>query len=357
MRAELPNFNGEEPTFNVGDTSESQLCKILNWYSNTLNSEEAKEYLITYLRNQNYDAKSLRQIQSAYTPTTLGWLARIATRCPELPEKYKSHLSETVATILANTLEADEVVIPKYVPDIQKKIEEQVSSYIIMIDEQIDLFIETGKSDFDFLRILQRDNVKAIQTKKILEHYSNGLLKELQETSEKKCAQLIEAYGYLNKRLKPLLEFVKQIVGAATVWEEQVRLASSRKPRKKKVKTAEQLTEKMQYRKECAEYNLVSTEPKKIIGANMLWLFDTKKRTLALYLCDNVHGFSVKGSKLLNFDQKLSVEKKLRKPQETIKQVLEASKPASKKLFSAIKAKEKVATGKIKSDMIILRVL
>jgi hypothetical protein len=65
---------------------------------------------------------------------------------------------------------------------------------------------------------------------------------------------------------------------------------------------------------------------------------------------------SIKGSTIQNFAESKSVCKTLRKPDVTIQELLKAGKVALRNIITDIRATEKVLTGRINADTILLRV-
>jgi hypothetical protein len=131
----------------------------------------------------------------------------------------------------------------------------------------------------------------------------------------------------------------------------------TRKPRKRKPKTAEQIVSKVNYLKEDKIYGFSSIEPSKIIGTNQLWVFNVKLRKIGVYFAQDAAGLSIKGSTILNFDDKLSVAKTVRKPKETVMEILKSGKAAIKTTFAKLNSKQTSLTGRINSDTILLRII
>jgi hypothetical protein len=166
--------------------------------------------------------------------------------------------------------------------------------------------------------------------------------------------QLKEAYGHWKKsKLKKYMEFVKSIVSTAD--QQSVAVKIERKPRKKKVKPAAVLAAKLQYKAEDTEYNLTSIKPVDVVGAQQLWYFNTRYRTLSVLTALGPAGLSIKGTTVTGFDEKTSVSKKLRKPKEVLSTVIEAGKVPLKSLMGQIKSKAVKAKGRINSEVVLLR--
>jgi hypothetical protein len=102
---------------------------------------------------------------------------------------------------------------------------------------------------------------------------------------------------------------------------------------------------------------LTSIEPKGIIGASQLWVYNTKTRNLSVYHAVDRDGLSVRGSTLTGFDEAVSITKKLRKPEQVIPQVLNLAKVPLRQIMKDLTTTEQKATGRINTDTILLRVL
>jgi hypothetical protein len=140
---------------------------------------------------------------------------------------------------------------------------------------------------------------------------------------------------------------------------------ANRKPRKKKPISKDKLVSKLQYSKEDTKYNLKSIDPKDIITAEQLWVFNTKTRKLGIYVASVLDprglnregtGLSVKGTSVQGFDPEKSVQKTLRKPEEQLSEFMKCGPVKSKTFFSEIKSMEIALTGRINPDTILLKV-
>ena len=99
-----------------------------------------------------------------------------------------------------------------------------------------------------------------------------------------------------------------------------------------------------------------SIDPEKIIGANTLWVWDTKYGKLGTYIAKSDEQLSIKGSTIQNFDASSSIQKKIRRSEEKIlSQLLLAGKVTQRKILDGIKTLEKPLTGRINSYTILIR--
>jgi hypothetical protein len=197
-------------------------------------------------------------------------------------------------------------------------------------------------------------DAKGARTKFIIEHFKTRRV-EYDVALTTDDADLKEAYSNFTKpQLKKLIAYCDQvIVDGMKIAGEAVK---TRKPRKRKSKSADQLIAKLNYAKDFAELKLVSIDPKTIISASSLWVYNTKTRKLGVYHALDAAGLNIKGSTIQNFAESKSVQKKLRKPEVTLPELLKAGKVALRNVLTDIRAVESVLTGRINTDTILLRV-
>jgi hypothetical protein len=128
-------------------------------------------------------------------------------------------------------------------------------------------------------------------------------------------------------------------------------------PRKKKAKPVDKIVEKLQFKKEDNGFKIVSINPADIVGGSQLWVFNTKTRKLGVYNSSDSIGLSVKGTSITNFDEKTSTQKTIRKPEVVLPQCLKGGKIVLRKLLPEINAVEQELTGRINSDIVLLRII
>ena len=241
----------------------------------------------------------------------------------------------------------------KNVVSIQDRINNKASELIAEIEEQIDILMVNGTNSFNIGNWLRQNNVKPQIASKIAAYY-RPLYIELYDAFEGKDKELKEAYRHLKKlQLKNRVEFVRSILAAAEA--RSIAERASRKPRKKKEKPAAVLAAKVQYLAECKDYNIASIKPAEIVGAQQLWVFNAKTRNLTVINAMSHAGLSIKGTTIIGFDEKTSVTKKLRKPEQTLEILKAGSKIVLRKLMDNIKCKPAAAKGRLNTDTVILR--
>jgi len=353
---------GGEPVWDLKKDI-SQIGSLLNWYSQNKNSTDGQKYFVQYFKRENKPALEIKHLEKLkpWEIGTHGWLARIVALTEPRPEELVKKLDEKYATLIAGIVpEVPEVVeVKKELPNIQDRLQEQLSEYMSEVEGWIDDFFENKfESKIVPFEWFKEKQIKPLQIKNLSEHYKNHNLAELKLAQSGKDDQLVEAYEFLGKSgLKKIIGFIETIIEGADKWYDISKQLSSlgRKPRIKKTKPAIKQIAKLKYLKESGEFK--SIDPIKVIGAEQLWVYNVKYRTLGVYVCSNPHGFQIKGCTILNFDEKESSAKKLRKPEEVIPKVLEAGKVALRKILPTVRAKEKKLTGRINKDTILIKVI
>jgi hypothetical protein len=154
--------------------------------------------------------------------------------------------------------------------------------------------------------------------------------------------------------LKKITAFYQEIVSACDMLGQEAKV--NRKPRAKKVVPADKLVAKLKYQKTNEQLKLVSVNPADIVGAKELWVYNTKSRKLGKYVADEYKDLSIKGTSITGYNETLSVQKTLRKPEEQIKEFKAAGKVQLRKFLDDIKAVDIKLNGRINEEVLLLKV-
>jgi hypothetical protein len=180
-------------------------------------------------------------------------------------------------------------------------------------------------------------------------------IKSFEELKSLKDEQLKEAYSHLSKaNLKKITQFYQEVVSACDMLAAEAKV--NRAPRAKKSVPAEKIVAKLKYLKSNEPLKLVSVNPTDIISSKELWVYNIKSRKLGKYVAKEYAELSVKGTSITNFDENLSVQKTLRKPEEQLKEFKDAGKVALRKFLEDIKAVDIKLNGRISEEVILLKV-
>lgn len=348
-------FSGGEPTWKNGEQS---IVKALNWYNYHSDSSDSKKYTIQYLKEIKESKETIDAIERASEDLflNLGFVCRIKQRGGPLTEKNNEWINSMIHSIKNKTQKTQKTKTIETKPvSIQERIQEKSKEIIGEIESVIDdCFLVRDFTAIDPYEIMQSLSVKGVHANHIISFFSKRE-KEYEEVIKSKDAQIIEGYSNFSKKeLKEYLAYIKKIISDAEKVSQVTKL--TRAPRKKKSKPVDKIIAKLQFKKEDSDFKIASVNPSDIVGCSQLWVFNTKTRNLGVYNAIDSSGLSVKGTTILNFNEQTSIQKKVRKPDTILPNLLKAGKIALKKVLPDINSVEQKLTGRINSDTILLRV-
>ena len=198
-----------------------------------------------------------------------------------------------------------------------------------------------------------------------LERYPTaGQLKKMSEYEADQWLQLKEGLGHLKKAdIKNYRIAIGELMSALDFVIDSAK--ATRKPRKPKVYSADKLVAKLKFCKVDEKYKLASIDPAQIIGANELWVFNTKTRKIGKYIASNTDpkglgregtGLTVKGTTIQGYDESLSIQKTLRKPDAQLKEFKDSGKVKLRKFLDDIKTTDTKLNGRCNPDTVLLKV-
>lgn len=227
------------------------------------------------------------------------------------------------------------------------------------VDEIVDeVFLRKVTPKFNMLQWLKDQSFMNEDLVEYIKDFYGQTREEVQMALDKTDEQLVEGYAYLNPAQKrKVLEFYDTLLGNCDEYLNLTkrRKALNRKPRVKKPLSAQKQVKSFKYLTESDEYSLISIQPENIVGASQLWTFNTANKKLTHYIAADRGGIQVKGCAFMNWDQKLTVCKSLRKPTETLKIVLDGGKIERKKLMTSLTTKATPATGRSNTKTVIVK--
>jgi hypothetical protein len=343
---------GAEPDLRSGVPSNGELLRAYGWYNYFYNSEDAQKFTVAWYKDQGEKglAKSLAKVKSSEL-RTIGWNCRILTLGGNLPEMLKNRMDLRVEELAAIPVIEEEVDEKPKVPviSIQERLANKTSKLIGELEGELDTYTVDRKSNFSIKIWLEQNDVKPAIAEKIAAKF-RPVYAELFDAVAGKDADLKEGYAHWKKpALKKYMEFVRTFIAESENRTETVK--ATRKPRKKKEKTPTQLVAKMRIKPDPTGPRLED-----IIGASQIWVYNEKYRVLTVLNAMGPAGLSVRGSTVIGFDEKVSVSKKLRKPEETLDRLALGGKIVLRKLMDELTTKPKVVNGRCNADTVLIRV-
>lgn len=317
---------------------------------------------------KNFDKKKAPALKRLpeYNFITVGKMTYLLEKGVALPEQRIARLKEWYERLLlqAEQLEqkkaAAESVKPKSVVtvSIQQRMREQVSDLCAHWDYLLDELCakRLDLSTFDPYSQMQsyKDNmIKAAHAKIIKEMYE-GQHDEAREVVAWKDEQIKEGYSYMTPKMrKEFLEFYEKIAIACDTFINTGKAV--RKTRKKRAVSKDKIISKLKYKQSEPSIGLASINPMNILDAQVLWVYNTKNRKLGVYVAEEHHNLMVKGTTILGFSAKQSVQKTLRKP-ELLKGADKLARTKFQKLFEGLNAVETEMNGRINEHTLLIKV-
>ena len=352
-------YLGAEPEVKENST-QIELARAYNWFNYFYTSDDAKAFTISYLKSIKYDGKIIERLHNVKSVElhSIGWNCRLLHTRSSLPDGVWTNIEERLILLSSEVLDVSETSEDQpqtKVVSIQDRINAKASDLIGELEEELDVFFQEGVIQFDIKKWSLEKGVKPQIAKRITEHF-RPQYEEISEAQEGKDAELVEAYSHWRKPvLKIMGLFLKKIIDHMT--EVDAAGQAIRKPRAKKVKPAHVLVSKLQFLPEFKELNITSVDPKGIINASQLWIFNPKTRNLSVYHAVGRSGLSVRGTTITGYDTDASITKKVRKPEQVIPQVLNAGKVDLRSIMKNLSTTESKANGRINKDTILLRII
>jgi hypothetical protein len=345
----------------------------MDWYRLEKSSRDLKPEVITWMSINGYtqdQIKAFKNTKDHRCNATMGSIAANLNRgmLPVRPDfNNGKNTAVWLGTAIAEAMEygrndvvAEEVVEKNTAPvvSIQDRLHE--ASYA-MTEEIEDALAEFHKDHesfnpkaFKILNLLKGKQAKAAHARIIRGLYT-GQLAEYQEVLQGDCPQLKEGYAHIAKKnVKKIIEFYQEITSACEMLMQEQKV--NRKPRVKKAQPKDKVVAKLKFMKTHEPLKLVSIDPTGIVGSKELWVFNTKTRKLGKYVASEYQELGVKGTSITGFDENLSVQKTLRKPDDQLKSFKTAGKVTMRKFMEDIRSVEIKLTGRINEETVLLKV-
>ena len=365
-------YIGEEPKWDTERAKSMSfeefdhfMRKSLTYYNYFYTQKDLKKHVVAWMKVvKDFDADEIRAFERAgdrtVSMTTCGLIMAHRQGMP-LQERHIEFIDANILESI-NSKSAEEVVEvaveekPKaYVPTIQDRLNEKTADTIGELEGHYDEFVSNPKYDFSPYSYLVANNVPQSQLSKYEAVYQ-ARFDELKLAFSKEDEQLTEGYShYKSADYKRIFAFIDQILNDIIQYRGVKK--ATKKVRAPKSVSKEKVVSKLKYAKEDKVMRLISINPADIIGAQELWVYNTKTRKLGKYIADTLKGpLNVKGTGIIGFDEHRSVSKTLRRPDEKLKEFAKANKIQLRKFLDDVKATEAKLNGRINTETILLRV-
>ena len=311
---------GPEPE---GDYFEDHsINDFFNWYNYMWDKKTSMEVLTKYANKFGY--KNAKKFKKMIIPPQLAYIVTGLERGLKFPTPNKAEEGETGNEYYQKWIHAElrkynkkahslynmylghelEQPIKKKRKSVQENINNKVQLLLAEVDYAIDVW---DVEPFDMYKYLTENQASAAVAKKIPEEYQE-LIDEVHEATFGKSKQLKEGYNHMTKSEKTaFINFVKRIQTDSERYAENHKPV--RKAKKAKVISAQQKVSKLNFLQEDVDNKITSIEPSKIVGAEILYLFNAKTNQLIYYHSMDRGGLDVTGTTIKNFDTDKSAVK------------------------------------------------
>ena len=360
----------EEPLFDSkAKDVEWEFFRCVNTYRTMgITTAKEKKWVAEYMKWKKFSKEDIDFAQrgNGFNFEIVSPCCRICTQADcDAPPKWQAKMDEHIRSLIRvgkskkeeRDLRAESKPTTVRI-SIQDRIKNQVGEYMELLNVETDKFLDEikKKPKFDIAGWLKNREVKSVQSSMIAEEFE-PVLQELSDAYDKKDEQLVEGYDFLTRpQLKKFRDLIQSIVD---ICKQHSKLSKAvRKPRRKKSRTPGQIIKKLQFCDRCNTYGLTSIDPRKIVGANKVVVFNTKYKKLAIFEASPlVDGLSVKGTTIVGFDDKKSRERTVRKPEQIVKDCATSGIRVINNRYNSLKTKESVPTGRMNKHCVILQAL
>ena len=389
IRAVDSRYTGFEP---VWDGWESwSLDKFLkergrafNFYNYYVSPEEGKPAIAAWMKSNGYAESCINSLLAApgYLPgiTVTSLCVSIQRGMPALHPhgQYRSDelfIRERIADAIQNgsrILKAQKIAAEKEQEDALSSgsMAQRVLSPMVMLQlktrrtiiTDLDIMLDDWMSTAAHLSVKPLDIYKAMQGHSLsaiacpqVERWLSKIHAEFSGALNKTDEYLVESYRLYNRsQLQDRTDALAKMLEDVTRYSHAAKAA--RPPRVKKPAAADKQIAKLKYCKQDNVFKIASINPLRIIGAQRVLAFHTKKRMLLDFVAQSATGLGVKGSGLMNVDEANSKCIRLRKPDEFLQIVLNNTAKQIEKAWNQLTTTEGKPKARINKDIVLLRV-
>ena len=345
---------GNEPSF-TGPFTEENFIVLNRYYEQAVRKEKfLKTYLLDYMQTHaekysslDIDAISAVSVKKYVYQHRPAILARAANRGAVLSPQQISSIENEISSHI-NTGK-DILANPSHGSDepsgVQKHLHEFVNERLTDFEVGVDECVLACKivDTFNPAELLKKLEFNAQHARILKDHFKIQL-------DDLSLGDADETYGGAVKA-NLLRKIYTTIISACDAHAQENKPV--RKPRKI---NPTKMVKRLKFLAKDDTLHLSSIGPVGIVGATELWVFNTKNRQLIVLRANDADGLRIKGSTILNFDEKTSFGKTMRHPEEKLKDFIALPRLKSNKAFEEIRAVGKNQTGRINKHCLLLKV-
>ena len=369
-------FMGDEPKWDVELSKklakkefEILLRRSLGYYRYFNNQKDFKKLVVEWA--QNNMALTKEQISALVSsnpnllPMTACSLVRTEKHGMTMREDHVQYVKDRIMKAIANSYkvanedESDSETVTAvekkkaYAPTIQDRLAVKSAEIIGEIEGQLDNSV-ANKATTRVYDIITKMTLAQAQVGKVRAHFQRQI-DEMSEFVAGTDEQLTEGYSNLkNVDIKRIGAFYVALMADLDSYSAAKKAAKKVKARRPINK--DKVAAKVKYMKESKELKVVSAPVTDIIGAQVLWVFNTKTRKIGKYVADAHSAFGLKGTSITGYSESSSVQKTIRKPEEQLREFMKSGKVALRTYLTDIKSVETKLNGRLNADILLLKI-
>lgn len=355
-------FLGEEPKWEKVDPKKynSQLMRGINWHNYVATDKSIRKYMEEWLKENRQTSKEdiamWRKVPDSQVEKTICIIARMSLQGFPVSDSHKNAINEYVKSFTSKEKKkvVETTIATPSTPtiSIQERINQQVRPVLSDLDVAIDDAFDGNDIDVNNLKALIHGKGFKLPQLTRVQEYLNPQIQEWTSAYKGTDEQLVEGYSYMpRKQMKKIIDSFTEVmesISALTVKMKTDRIVRKKPTDKKKIAS------KLKFMTEFSELGIKSVQAVDIIGANMVWVYDTKKRKLGYYEGEAKDSLFVRGTMIDGY--KVTCVKTLRKPEVQLKEFMALRKNQTVNWLDKIKAKCGTMNGRSNSNLILLRI-
>jgi hypothetical protein len=330
---------------NIGPESDDWLHAWrdgMDWVRVEVDYPSLKQNFLSWAKiNRPLDEQLHWQSLPVHQYLTIGRMAFLAQHGAAMPDEVTTWLDNKLTELLNVEVEiVDNEDEDKKLTLAQKKVLEYATLY-----SNIEAVWYGNKSDPSEIEsrvknLLQKLQPNQAMLKKLYEHFKDSFDQALKEKDNPLVAETIT----------PILTVVNIL---ATSTGNAKAISESRGATSKHVKQAS----KAKFKAIDLDTDVASISPAMIPGSKKVLIYNSKSRKISIYAA-GPEGLSIKGTKIIGYDDAESFSKILRKPKQYLPTLRDAStiKRADLVMGDYIKGKRHTVNGRLNKDTLVLKV-
>lgn len=335
------------------DSDKLALAHHLNFANYEFEGDVFAGWVTDYAKaHRPADAKLVAEVDKQWFTASMGLVGLMVTKGSEVNPVRRAWLDAKVdelvrkgSAVLAARTEADakaKAKAPKMV---------DVAGLLI---EEIEAILDAGTGSVYDLLTAQKANASQVETVKA--HYA-PLVAEAELLQKDK--ELQEGFRHSLKTAadrRAYLERVRSIITDADLYvngTKAQKAAKPRAPRAKKAVPAEKVVQHLKFSAGDPDLKVQSVDKKALVGASTAVLYHKRYKTLIVMEAAD-GGFSAKGTSVTNVAT--AKQRKLRKPEVTLPEVLAANKARVGVVFRALTTTENDVSHRTSDDLVLLKI-